>query len=119
MLATSPDFKTWTKNRTFYLQGGDYGYDVKNFRDPFVFKGDDGKYHMIISTLKNGKGSLAEFISDNLLDWQDNDVFMTMMWDRFYECPDIFKMGDWWYLIYSEKHSAIRKVQYFKGRTLE
>ena len=119
MLATSPDFKTWTKNRTLYLQGGDYGYDVKNFRDPFVFKGDDGKYHMIISTLKNGKGSLVEFVSDNLLDWQDNGVFMTMMWDRFYECPDIFKMGDWWYLIYSEKHSAIRKVQYFKGRTLE
>ena len=42
-----------------------------------------------------------------------------MMWDRFYECPDVFKMGDWWYLVYSEKHAAIRKVQYFKGRTLD
>ncbi|MDT3386157.1 MAG: DUF4975 domain-containing protein, partial [Bacteroidota bacterium] len=41
------------------------------------------------------------------------------MWDRFYECPDIFKMGDWWYLIYSEKHAAVRRVQYFKGKTLD
>lgn len=28
-------------------------------------------------------------------------------------------MGDWWYLIYSEQASFMRKVQYFKGRTLE
>ena len=28
-------------------------------------------------------------------------------------------MGDWWYLVYSEKHSAIRRVQYFKGKSLE
>jgi glycosylhydrolase len=28
-------------------------------------------------------------------------------------------MGDWWYLVYSEKHSAIRRVQYFKGRSLD
>ena len=44
---------------------------------------------------------------------------MTMMWDRFYECPDVFKMGDWWYLIYSEQASFMRKVQYFKSGTLE
>ena len=44
---------------------------------------------------------------------------MTMMWDRFYECPDVFKMGDWWYLVYSEQASFMRKVQYFKGKTLE
>ncbi len=42
-----------------------------------------------------------------------------MMWDRFYECPDVFKMGNWWYLVYSDKSSFMRKVQYFKGRTLD
>ncbi len=119
MYATSPDFKTWTKDRAFYLKGDDYGYSTTDFRDPFVFKGDDGVYHMLISTTQNGKGSLVEFTSSDLKSWQHQGVFMTMMWDRFYECPDVFKMGDWWYLVYSEKHSAIRKVQYFKGRTLD
>lgn len=119
MLATSPDFKTWTKSRTFYLKGEDYGYSKSDFRDPFVFKDDDGLFHLIVSTQKDGKGSLAEFTSSNLTDWTHAGVFMTMMWDRFYECPDVFKMGDWWYLVYSEKHSALRKVQYFKGRTLD
>lgn len=119
MVATSPDFKTWTKNRTFLLKGQDFGYDKNDFRDPFVFKGDDGKFHMLISTKKGGKGSLAEFVSDDLKNWTDNGVFMTMMWDRFYECPDLFKMGDYWYLVYSEIHHAVRRVQYFKGRTLD
>lgn len=119
MVATSPDFKTWTKSRTFLLKGSDYGYSNSDFRDPFVFKGDDGLWHMLVSTTQGSKGVLAEFTSADLSTWNSNGVFMTMMWDRFYECPDVFKMGDWWYLVYSEKHSAIRKVQYFKAQTLE
>lgn len=119
MVATSADFKTWTKDRTFLIKGQDFGYDKNDFRDPFVFKGDDGKFHMLVSTKKGGKGSLAEFVSDDLKNWTDNGVFMTMMWDRFYECPDLFKMGDYWYLVYSELHHAVRRVQYFKGRTLD
>lgn len=119
MLATSPDFKTWTKDKTLYIKGEDYGYSKNDFRDPFVYEGEDGKWHMLVSTYQNGKGTIAEFISDNLKKWTSAGVFMTMMWDRFYECPDLFKMGGWWYLVYSEKHAAIRKVQYFKGKTLD
>lgn len=84
-----------------------------------MFKGDDGQFHMLVSTMQGTKGVLVEFVSPNLKSWEHKGVFMTMMWDRFYECPDVFKMGDWWYLVYSEKHAAIRKVQYFKGRTLD
>lgn len=118
MLATSKDFRTWTKNRELIISGGDK-YSNTDFRDPFVFKGDDSLFHMLVSTRLNGKGVLAEYTSPDLLSWTDAGVFMTMMWDRFYECPDLFKMGDWWYLIYSEQHDAVRRVQYFKGRTLD
>lgn len=119
MCATSPDFKTWTKDRTFYLKGETDGYSKNDFRDPFVFEGEDGMYHMLVSTTRNGKGTLAEYTSPDLKQWTHAGVFMTMMWDRFYECPDLFRMGGWWYLVYSEQHAAIRRVQYFKGRTLE
>lgn len=118
LLATSSDFKTWTKDRSLIVSGGDK-YSNVDFRDPFVFRGDDNRFHMLVSTRLNGKGVLAEYTSDNLRDWTDEGVFMTMMWDRFYECPDLFKMGDWWYLVYSEQHNAIRRVQYFKGRTID
>ena len=117
MLATSKDFRSWEKNRELLISGGDR-YSSTDFRDPYVFKGDDNLFHMLVSTRENGKGVIAEYTSTNLIDWTSAGVFMTMMWDRFYECPDLFKMGDWWYLVYSEQHDAIRKVQYFKGRTL-
>ncbi len=118
MYATSKDFKTWQKSQ-LVLRGNPYFYYKSDFRDPFVFHGDDGTYHMLVSTKKDEKGVIAEFTSADLKSWTSAGVFMTMMWDRFYECPDVFKMGDWWYLVYSEMHSAIRRVQYFKGRTLE
>lgn len=118
MLATSKDFANWEKNRQVLITGGDT-YSNSDFRDPFVFEGEDGAFHMLVSTRQNGKGVLAEYTSTNLTDWTSAGVFMTMMWDRFYECPDLFKMGDWWYLVYSEQHDAIRRVQYFKGRTLD
>lgn len=118
LLSTSTDFKTWTKDREFIITGGDT-YDKRDFRDPFVFRADDGTFRMLVSTKQNGKGVLAEYSSADLRDWKSEGVFMTMMWDRFYECPDVFKMGDWWYLVYSEMHDAVRRVQYFKGRTLD
>lgn len=52
MMATSPDFKTWTKSHTFYLRGADYGYEMHDFRDPFVFRGDDGLFHLLVSCKK-------------------------------------------------------------------
>ena len=118
MYATSPDFVTWTKCRTFFLDGPSDGYSRNDFRDPHVFVDESGMFHMLVSTRKDGKGVLAEYTSSDMKTWNHAGVFMTMMWDRFYECPDVFKMGDWWYLIYSEIHSAVRKVQYFKGKTL-
>lgn len=119
MLATSPDFKTWTKSHTFYLKGDADGYSKNDFRDPFVFEGEDGKFHMLVSTKKSNQGVLAEYTSADMKAWEHAGVFMPMHWDRFYECPDVFKMGDWWYLVYSDMSVYSRKVQYFKAKTLE
>lgn len=119
MVATSSDFTNWTKDHNFYLKGDTDGYSKNDFRDPFVFEGEDGKYHMLVSTTKDGRGVLAEYTSTDMKDWDHAGVFMPMHWDRFYECPDVFKMGDWWYLVYSDMSKWSRKVQYFKGRTLD
>ena len=109
-----------------WMSNWQYANDVptSQYRSPNSIPRDlsqteDGVYHMLIATRKNGKGHIAEFTSADLKEWESAGTFMTMMWDRFYECPDVFKMGDWWYLIYSEQASFMRKVQYFKGRTLE
>lgn len=124
MRATSPDFKTWTKDPLFRLRGGKYAYSTAEFRDPCIFRCDEDElWHMVISTKVGGKGNLAEFTSPDLKTWEHKGIFMPMMWDRFYECPDVFKMGDYWYLVYSEISKGKgkewgRHVQYFKGATL-
>lgn len=119
MRATSTDGIEWKKDADFLLAPTPLGYHTWDFRDPEIFVDDAGLYHMTVSTRKAGKGCLAEFTSTDLREWKHEGIFMTMMWDRFYECPNIFKMGDWWYMTYSELHKDIRRVQYFKAPTLD
>ena len=116
MRATSPDFKTWTKDYTWMLKGDDYGYSTVDFRDPQVFKAEDGLWHMVIvSNLK-----FAKFKSADLKTWEHVGQF-PMIWDRMCECPDIFKMGNYWYLVYSEGYRASwsRKVKYMMATSWE
>jgi len=122
MRATSPDFKTWTRDNLWQLNGPEYGYNGFDFRDPQIFKGDDGKFHMIIATRPQagGNGIFAEFVSADMKNWESAGSF-PMVWDRFCECPDVFKMGNWWYLVYSESFqtSWSRKVKYMMADSWE
>lgn len=128
MRATSPDFKTWTKDPLFRLRGAEYGYSSINFRDPYIWHmDDDNLWHMIVATKPMPAGSraeakdgvFAEFTSADLKTWEHKGVFTKMIWDRFLECPNVFKMGDWWYLTYSDMAAFERRVHYLKGRTID
>ena len=116
MRATSSDFKTWQKDGAWMLRGTEYGYSANDFRDPQVFKADDGLWHMVISSSLK----FAEFKSSDLKNWEHVGQF-NMVWDRMCECPDVFKMGDWWYLVYSEAYKAdwSRKVKYMMADSWE
>ena len=116
MRATSPDFKTWKKDNLWSLKGVDYGYSANDFRDPQIFKAEDGLWHMVISS--NLK--FAEFKSADLKTWEHVGSF-NMVWDRMCECPDIFKMGEWWYFVYSEGYRApwSRKVKYMMASSFD
>ena len=117
MRATSPDFKSWTKDKAWMIDGAAYGYSATDFRDPQVFQDESGLWHMIIaSNLK-----FAEFTSADLREWTHAGQFSCMIWDRMLECPDIFKMGDWWYMIYSEAYRSdwSRKVKYMMASSLD
>ena len=126
MRATSPDFVTWTKDPLFRLRGAEFGYSSLNFRDPYIWRMDDG-WHMIVATkpmpagsrVEEKDGCFAEFTSADLKTWSHKGRFSKMIWDRFLECPNVFKMGDWWYLTYSDMSAFERRVHYLKGRTID
>ncbi len=118
MSATSTDGVEWSKT-DLRLNGNEWYYYRNDFRDPEVFRTEDGVYHMLVATGKDGRNVLAEFTSSDCRNWSHKGLFMNTLWDRFYECPNVFKMGEWWYLVYSELHKEIRRVQYFKSKTYE
>ena len=121
MRAVSSDGKTWTKDPLFALKGADYGFSTVDFRDPQIFE-NAGRYHMVISTrpLTGGDPCFAEFVSEDMVNWTPAGRFK-MIWDRMLECPDIFQMGNYWYLVYSEsfKASWSRKVKYMMADSWE
>ena len=77
---------------------------------------------MLIATypVNGGDPVFAEFKSGDLKSWEHVGR-IRMIWDRMLECPDVFKMGDYWYLVYSESFRASwsRKVKYMMAKTYE
>lgn len=108
MQATSTDgMRTWQRHpeRTF---GPPEHYEPGDWRDPFVFRPDPaGPWRMILAARhtegpQRRRGLIAQMVSDDLVTWRPAEPF----WDprRYiaHECPEVFRWGDWWYLVFSE-----------------
>ncbi|SFS31086.1 glycoside hydrolase family 32 protein [Sphingobacterium wenxiniae] len=112
MMATSTDLMNWTKqpNATFQAV---IGYDQNNFRDPNVYWDEArSSYVMLVTTRKDGKGALARYTSSDLNNWSLIEPLLATTSDNpgryeietdaeILECPDIFKIGNQWYLTFS------------------
>ncbi|PKQ45365.1 glycoside hydrolase family 32 protein [Confluentibacter flavum] len=119
LCATSSDLKNWTKVDDFKLTApmGYLGYD---FRDPHVFYNEeDGKYWMLMSTQTEPgrKAVVLLFTTDNPAtnNWTvQSPVYTTTAQENYLmmECADMFKMGSYWYLIFSENWSDYKGTRY-------
>ncbi len=108
MHATSQDLLHWQKvpADTFYAPSNLYERD--DWRDPFVFWNEEAKeYWMLVAArLKTGpsrrRGCTALCVSADLKSWSVKEPFWSPGLYYTHECPDLFRMGDWWYLVFSE-----------------
>ena len=106
MHATSPDLITWTKHPEQALHADNVTYRNTDFRDPYVFwNAADDAFWMILcaSDAKTGKPVQGVARSTNLTSWQQ---IAPLTLDPPLakgppECPDLFQIGDTWYLIHS------------------
>ena len=125
MLATSTDpgiaFQKRADFTTIYAPEG-LGFDVNdNFRDPFVFV-DNGTYYMLVSARKDHnsawRGVIALYSSSDLMSWNYQGILYDGGADNFFmmECPDLFKNGDTYYLIFSNIDD--KQVYYRKSISL-
>ena len=121
MHAVSDDLHHWVKlpEQTF---GAPAGYEPHDWRDPFVYRDDgDGLWHMLLAArLADGpaprRGCTAHLTSADLEHWELREPLWAPESYFTHECPDLFRMGDWYYLIYSE-FSDINRTRYVMSRS--
>ena len=107
--AFSLDLIEWEKDRDFVFEAPEQ-YEIHDWRDPFVYYDEELKeYRMLLAARdKNDKPFFSKGLT--LLATSKNCDTWTLADKPFYyphsyfthECPDLFKMGDWWYLVFSE-----------------
>lgn len=125
MHATSPDLVTWTKDPANPILFADTGrYELHDWRDPFVFWNDEaGAFWMLLAAREthgpaNRRGCVALVTSPDLQHWTIQDPFWSPQLYFTHECPDLFRIGDWWYLVYST-FSERHVTHYRMNRTLD
>lgn len=107
--AKSRDAVHWVKDKNFSFAAPE-GFEMHDFRDPFVYyDGEKKAYGMLIAgRVKNqnpadAKGVTLVAYSSDLDKWElQKEPFYAPNAYFTHECPDLFKMGDWWYLAFSE-----------------
>jgi sucrose-6-phosphate hydrolase SacC (GH32 family) len=97
--ATSPDLIRWTKHPEDHLVPDGVHYanpKERDFRDAFVFWNNEEQQHWMVlcaNSLQGGGPGLA--VSKDLKTWRQ----IRALDAPNQECPDLFKIGDTWYLI--------------------
>lgn len=123
MHAVSDDLLNWRKLPEETLYAPPDRYEPHDWRDPFVFWNEEAReYWMLLAARLNKgpsrrRGCTALCVSKNLKNWEVRDAFWAPGLYFTHECPDLFKLGDWWYLVYSE-FSERMQTRYRMSRSL-
>jgi beta-fructofuranosidase len=112
--ATSRDLRTWEKDPRNPLFGADERwYEPIDWRDPFPFWNEEaGEYWMLLAAREktgpdNRRGCIALATSPDLETWTVKPPFWSPRLYFTHECPDLFRWGEYWVLVYStftERH---------------
>ena len=102
MHATSTDRENWTKIPEDAFFSPD-NYSKDDFRDPEVFWVEEEQcYWMLIGGRDESLGGVvARYTSTDLKNWEFCGSFYAPIKHYMLECPDLFSIGDTWYLTYS------------------
>lgn len=121
--AVSDDLVTWKPLPEYDFRSDDSIYSPIHWRDPFVFwNEEEGLWWMILAAQKKGptlrQGCVGLMKSNDLYTWRYCEpLYAPMNSNCALECPDLFRWGDWWYLLYSSCSDPFQTV-YRMSRSL-
>lgn len=86
-----------------------------DFRDPKVSE-IDGQYYMVTGSGSSDAAQVLLFKSENLLDWEFIGIlFNGNQYKPCIECPDFFKLGDKYVLMFSKMEEPTRTTHFVIG----
>lgn len=106
--ATSRDGMQSWQRRPADTFGATAGYETADWRDPFVFRDADAQLWRMLVTARHAAGParrsgvIAQCTSPDLTSWEPAAPFWDPRRTIAHECPEVFRWGDWWYLVSSE-----------------
>ncbi|MEN9937598.1 MAG: hypothetical protein RLZZ387_4177 [Chloroflexota bacterium] len=111
--AVSADGITFRKTAPNPLLSAPPGYVPTELRDPCVFPGEDGRWHMLVTSrlaefpLAGRGGCLLHLTSDDLWRWEVGGPLLVPGGEPGYhcipECPDYFVWNGWHYLLFGQR----------------
>lgn len=111
--ATSTDGIAFEKQEPNPFASPPAEYIPTEFRDPFVFAGSDGQWHMLVTSqlagfpLAKRGGCLLQLVSSDLKEWELQGPLLIPGGDAGYpsvpECPDYFEWNGWHYMLFGQR----------------
>lgn len=123
MHAVSDDLEHWTTLAGEFVAPQE-GYDPENWRDPFVLRDEPNDRWVMILGARRGAdkravtGRTVWFTSSDLESWEFHGDFWAPGLYTMHEMPDLFRMGDRWYLLTTE-YSDRSKTVYRSSESLQ
>lgn len=121
-MATSDDgLVTWVKHpaNPVISQVPVESGQTRDFRDPFVWREGDTWYMVLGSQIKDVGGVIFLYRSLNLVEWEYlNPLYSSdnLRYGLIWECPNFFRLGEKWVLIFSAHTGAdVDTIYYFVG----
>jgi beta-fructofuranosidase len=124
--AAGPDGARFVKTRPLPLLPVPPGYDPQHFRDPFVFRDEDGRFQMLVTArqadgpLPGRGGCLLRLSSEDLSHWSVEGPLLSPGGRdggaTIPECPDCFTWNGWCYLVFgSGLATHYRMARHWRG----
>lgn len=105
--AVSEDLETWSDIPEEKFTADDYIYQLSDWRDPYVFWNEaEQKWWMLVAAREKSNtsrnGCIGLCTSDDLKNWKyEMPIYNPEIHLAAYECPDMFRMNDWYYIVFS------------------
>jgi beta-fructofuranosidase len=116
------DLGSWRKHPDVLISGPPDELDTVGFRDPFIWRDDDGWCLLVGSGIRGYGGAVLLYRSEDLLAWRYEGVFFSLARGQagvetgaMWECPQLFPLEDRHVLLFSIDNPA-RPVVYVVGR---